>query len=168
MNDEVMQCGLLMETAQTHQSLIDGALQKLRAHTQDLDGVVREEIRRTLVEELRSLASESKGAACSLRSMAHAANLRVALWSVGTVTLCSAMTVAMIVVAARWLLPSRDEITSLTARRDELSLAIAHLEERGGRIDLRRCGDSGRYCVRVDRKAPAFGPKADYLIVAGY
>jgi hypothetical protein len=79
------------------------------------------------------------------------------------------MTIAMIVVAARWLLPShaRDRIT-LTAKRDELSLAIAHLEERGGRIDLRRCGDHGRYCVRVDRKAPAFGPQADYLIVAGY
>ena len=166
MNDEVMQCGLLMETAQTHQSLVDGALQKLRAHTQDLDGVVREEIRRTLVEELRSLASESKGAARSLRSMALAANLRVTLWSIGTVTVSSAMSIAMILAAARWLLPSHGEITALTARRDELTQAVARLEERGGRIDLRRCGDSGRLCVRVQRKAPAFGPHADYFIVA--
>ena len=168
MNDETMKYGLLMETAQTHQSLVDGALQRLRTHTQGLDAVVREEIRRTLLEELQSLASESNSAVRSLRSMARAANMRVGLWSIGIVTVCSAVTIAMIVTAARWLLPSHGEIAALTAKRDELSLAIAHLEERGGRIDLRRCGDHGRYCVRVDRKAPAFGRQADYLIVAGY
>jgi hypothetical protein len=157
-----------METAQTHQSLADAALERLQAHTQDLDTVVREEIRRTLVEELQGLASESDGAARSLRALARAANMRVALWSIGMVTLCSAMTIAIILAAARALLPSRSEIATLTAQRDQLALAIARLEQRGGRIDLRRCGDAGRYCVRVDRKAPAFGQKADYLIVAGY
>ena len=59
LNDDTVKCGLLMETAQTHQSLADAALQRLRTHTQDLDAVVRDEIRRTLVEELRSLASET-------------------------------------------------------------------------------------------------------------
>jgi len=167
-NDETMKCGLLMETAQTQQSLVDGALQRLRAHTQDLDVVVRDEIRRTLVEELQLLASESKAAARSLRSLTQAANMRMALWSIGSVTLCSAMSIAMIVAAARWLLPSHAEIAALTAQRDELSLAIGRLEERGGRIDLRRCGNPGRYCVRVDRKAPVFGQQSDYLIVAGY
>ncbi len=168
MNDETMKCGLLMETAQTHQSLADGALQKLRAHTQDLDVVVRDEIRRTLLEELQLLASESKDAARALRSLAQSANARVALWSIGTVTLCSAIGIAMIVATARWLLPSHAEIAALSAQRDELAVAVARLEARGGRIDLRHCGDPGRYCVRVDRKAPAFGQQADYLIVAGY
>jgi hypothetical protein len=167
-NDETIKCGLLMETAQSHQSLVDGALQRLRTHTQGLDAVVREEIRRTLVEELQSLASECNSAVGSLRAMARAANMRVALWSIGTVTVCSAVSIVMMVAAARWLLPSRGEIAALTAERDELSLAVAQLEARGGRIDLRRCGDPGRYCVRVDRKAPAFGRQADYLIVAGY
>ena len=168
MQDETMKCGLLMEAAQTHQGLADAALERLRTHTQDLDAVVREEIRRTLVEELQLLASESKGAARSLRSLAHAANMRVALWSTGIVTLCSAVTIAIIVAAARYLLPSHSEIAALTARRDELALAVTRLEQSGGRIDLRRCGIPARYCVRVDRKSPAFGQQADYLIVAGY
>jgi hypothetical protein len=157
-----------METAQTHQSLADVALQRLRTHTQDLDGVVRDEIRRTLIEELRSLAGEVESATRSLRSLAHAANTRSALWSVGTLTLCGALTIAMIIGAARWLLPSHSEIAGLRAQRDELALAVARLEQRGGRIDLRRCGDAERYCVRVDRNAPAFGRQADYLVVAGY
>jgi hypothetical protein len=168
LNDETMKCGLLMETAQTHQSLADAALQKLRTHTQDLDAVVRDEIRRTLVEELRSLANEIEGAARSLRSLAHVATIRSALWSIGTITLTGALTLAMIIVAARWLLPSHSEIAALAARRDELALVVARLEQRGGRMDLRRCGDSERYCVRVDRNAPAFGRQADYLVVAGY
>ena len=157
-----------METAQTHQSLADAALQRLRTHTQDLDAVVRDEIRRTLVEELRALAGEMESATRSLRSLAHTANIRSVLWSAGTSTLCGALTIAMIIAAARWLLPSHSEIAALSARRDELALAVAHLEQRGGRIDLRRCGDDGRYCVRVDRNAPAFGHQADYLVVAGY
>jgi len=168
MNDEAIKCGLLMETAQTHQSLVNAALEKLRAHTQDLDAVVRGEIRRALVDELQTLAGESKDAARSLHALARAANMRVALWSIGIVTLCSAMTIAIILAAARWLLPSRTEIAALTAQRDQLALAIGRLEQRGARIDLRRCGDPGRYCVRVDRKAPAFGQQADYFIVAGY
>ncbi len=55
MDDTTMKFGLLMESAQTHQKLADAHLEKLRAHTRDLDGVVREEIRRTLVEELQDL-----------------------------------------------------------------------------------------------------------------
>jgi hypothetical protein len=167
-NDETIKCGLLMETAQTHQSLVDGALQKLRTHTQGLDAVVREEIRRTLVEELRTLTSESNSAVYALRAMARAAKMHMALWSIGTVSVCGAVTILMIVAAAHWLMPSHGEIAALSAERDKLSLAVAHLEQQGGRIDLRRCGDPGRYCVRVDRKAPAFGQMADYLIVAGY
>jgi hypothetical protein len=168
MDHEITKCGLLMETAQSHQSLVDDALQSLRAHTQGLDAVVREEIRCTLIDELHTLANESKSAARSLRALARAANIRTALWSLCMVMLCSLSTVAIIIGAVRSLVPSRSEIRALTARRDELAVEVARLEQSGGRIDLRRCGDSGRYCVRVDRTAPIFGQKADYLIVAGY
>lgn len=163
-----MKCGLLMETAQNHQSLVTAALARLQAHTHDLDAIVRDEIRRTLVDELQALASETTGAARAVRALTRAANMRVALWTIGIVTLCSTLTLAVIVATARWLLPSRSEIAGLRAQRDELALAVARLGQRGGRIDLRRCGDAARYCVRVDRKAPAFGQKADYFIVAGY
>jgi hypothetical protein len=167
-NDEAIKCGLLMEAAQTHQNLVNSALDGLRAHTRELDAVVRDEIRRTLVDELEALASETKRAARSLQMLARTANVRVALWNISTMTLCSAITIAIILGAARSLLPSRTEIAALTAQRNQLALAIERLEQHGARIDLRRCGDPGRYCVRVDRKSPAFGQQADYLIVAGY
>jgi hypothetical protein len=163
-----MACGLLMETAQTHQGLVDSALERLRAHTHGLDAVVREEIRRTLVEELQTLVNETGGAARALRALRHAANLRSAAWSVGIATLSSALALCMLFGAAHTLLPSRSEIAALTMQRDNLAAAVARLERQGGRVDLRRCGDSQRYCVRIDRKAPAFGQHGDYLIVAGY
>lgn len=168
MSEEAIACGLLMETAQTHQGLVDTALERLRAHTHGLDAVVREEIRRTLIEELQTLVCETGEAARALRALGRATNLRTAAWSVGIATLASALALSMIVGAARVLLPSPTEITALTAQRAELSAAVARLERRGGRIDLRRCGDAQRYCVRIDRKAPAFGQQGDYLIVAGY
>jgi hypothetical protein len=49
-----------------------------------------------------------------------------------------------------------------------MSAAIASLDERGGRIDLRRCGDSERWCVRVDRQAPVYGAQSDYYVLKGY
>jgi hypothetical protein len=49
MDDATMKFGLLMESAQAHQKLAETHLEQLRAHTRDLDGVVRDEIRRTLV-----------------------------------------------------------------------------------------------------------------------
>lgn len=168
MNDETINCGLLMEAAQTHQSLVEAALERLKAHTGELDAIVREEIRRTLVDELQTLAAESKGATRSLRTLRRAANMHVALWSIGITALCCAMMIAVILAAVRWLLPSRAEIAALRSQHEGLVLGIARLEERGGRIDLRRCGDTARFCVRVDRKAPVFGQRADYFILAGY
>jgi len=167
-NDETIKCGLLMEAAQTQQALVDAALEKLKTHTQDLDAVVREEIRRTLVDELQVLSAESRNATQALRALRRAADLRVALWSAGIAALCCAISTGLIVAAARWLLPSRTEIAALRSQHERLVSDIARLEERGGHIDLRRCGDAGRFCVRVDRKAPAFGEGADYFIVAGY
>jgi hypothetical protein len=157
-----------MEAAQTHQILVQAALERLKTHANELDAVVREEIRRTLVDELQTLAAESKSAIQALGALRRAANMRVALWSAGMAALCCVITTTAIVAAARLLLPSAAEIAALRSQHEELVLAIASLEKRGGRIDLRRCGDAGRFCVRVDRKAPAFGQRADYFIVAGY
>jgi hypothetical protein len=67
-----------------------------------------------------------------------------------------------------WLLPSPNELASLRARKDELTASIARLDERGGRIDLRRCGGTDRLCVRVDRSAPTYGQSGDYLVIKGY
>ncbi len=164
MDDTTMKLGLLMEAAQANQKAADSSLKKLRAAASDLAGIVREEVRRVMLEELQSLAVDSKRAADALHAVRRAANLRVLIWGLGITALCSAVPLGL----ACWVIPSRAEIASLRARHAQLAAQIANLEERGGRIDLRRCGAGARLCVRVDRKAPMYGEQSDYLIVRGY
>jgi hypothetical protein len=164
LDDTTMKLGLLMESVQAHQKLAESHLEQLRAHTRDLDAVVRDEIRRTLIEELQSLWAESKRATEALQRIRRGATVRAGLWSVVIAILCTGIPMAIM----RWALPSGSEISALRARRDELSASVATLEGRGGRIDWRRCGERARLCVRVDRKAPTYGESADYFVVAGY
>ena len=163
MDDATMKFGLLMESAQAQQRLAETYLEKLRAHTQDLDGVVRDEIRRTLTEELQMLNSESNRCAQALLRIRHGAGVRAALWSLAIAVLCTATPLVIV----RWTLPSETEIAALRVRRDELSASVADLERKGGRIDWRHCGEAAQLCVRVDRKAPTYGEKADFYVVAG-
>jgi hypothetical protein len=163
-DDTTMKLGLLMESVQAHQKLAESHLEELRAHTRDLDAVARDEIRRTLIEELQMLWAESKRATEGLRSIRRGASVRFGLWSVAIAILCAGIPMAI----ARWSLPSVSEIAALQARRDELSASVAILERQGGRIDWRRCGERARLCVRVDRKAPTYGEKSDYFVAAGY
>ena len=164
MDDATMKFGLLMESAQAHQKLAETHLEQLRAHTRDLDGVVRDEIRRTLIDELQMLTAESKRATEALQRIRRSATMRLGLWSIVIATLSTGIPLAIM----RWALPSGSEVAALAARRDELAAAVATLERRGGRIDWRRCGETARLCIRVDRKAPTYGEKADYYAVAGY
>jgi hypothetical protein len=164
LDDKTMAFGLLMESAQAHQQLAESQLQKLREHTRDLDGVVREEIRRTLVDELQMLTVETARAIDALGKIKRGVTLRHTLASLGVAVACA---IAPIIVA-RMALPSPDEISSLKATRDELNLGISKLRQQGGAVDLRRCGAASRLCVRVDLKAPKYGDKADYYIIEGY
>jgi hypothetical protein len=152
-----------MESAQAHQKLAEAQLERLRAHTQDLDGVVRDEIRRTLVEELQMLTAESARAGRVLQKI-RGGGIHAAAWSVLAAILCAVVPIGI----ARWSLPSATEISALGARRDELSANLLKLEQQGARIDWRRCGDAKRLCVRIDRKAAAYGEKGDYFVIEGY
>lgn len=163
MSDEAMRLGLLMEAAQAQQRLGQESLERLAAHTRELDVTVRDEIRRTLAEELGSVATESRRAVESLQRMRRAANVRMLLWTVSMAAVCSAVAIGEM----WWMLPSQSEVAALRSRRDALAANIARLQQRGGSVDLRRCGAHARLCVRVDRHAPAYGADADYLIVKG-
>lgn len=159
-----MKFGLLMESAQAHQKLAETHLEKLRAHTQDLDAVVRDEIRRTLIEELQMLTAESRRVLDTLQRIRGGATLRGALFSIAMSIMCTAIPIMIM----RCALPSGSEIASLRSRRDDLAANVAALERQGGRIGWRHCGESARLCVHVDRTAPTYGEKADYYVVAGY
>ena len=161
--DDTMKLGLLMESAQLHQKLAETHLDRLSAHTRDLDGVVRAEIRRAVVDELQGVTVESERAARALRHVRRAASLRGSVWSIGIVLLCTALPA----VFARLVLPSRAEVAALRVQRDALTQNLRDLERSGAKIDWRRCGHPGRLCVRIDRKAPAYGAAADYLVLQG-
>jgi hypothetical protein len=164
LDDATVRVGLLMESAQAHQKLAESQLERLRAHTEDLDSVVRDEIRRTLVEELRALTAEAAHATRALEKLKGGGAVRGAAWSLAAAVFCTLAPIG----AARWALPSAAEIDVLRSRRDELAANLAKLEQQGGRIDWRRCGDARRLCVRVDRKAPAYGDKGEYFVIEGY
>jgi hypothetical protein len=163
-DDTTLKLGLLMEAAQSHQKSAEATLRKLKSTATDLAILVRDEVRSVLIQEFQSLAADSKRAATALREVQRAANIRALVWSLGITTLCSAIPIGL----ACWLIPSRNEIAALRAKHDELATKIASLEDRGGRIDLRRCGNGTRLCVRVDRKAPTYGEQSDYLVIRGY
>ena len=162
--DKTLAFGLLMESAQAQQRSAEHQLERLRQHTQELDGVVRDEIRRTLIEELRELSAETQRTVRSMQKARRGAGLRSALWSVGVTTLCASIPVCV----AEFILPSTQEIGVLRAQRDRLSMNVATLQRQGGRIELRQCGADARLCVHVDLKAPKYGEKADFYVVAGY
>jgi hypothetical protein len=164
MTDEAMKLGLLMEAAQAQQRLGQESLERLAAHARDLDVIVRDEIRRSVAEGLGSVASESRRAEQSLQRLRRAANVRVLLWTMSIAAVSSAVGIG----EAYWVLPSQREVAALRARRDALAANIASLEQHGGMLDVRRCGGQARLCVRIDRNAPAYGSGADYLVVKGY
>ncbi|MFZ1098679.1 MAG: hypothetical protein WAN26_04655 [Steroidobacteraceae bacterium] len=164
MDDSTMKLGLLLESAQAHQTLAESVLEKLKAHVLDLEGVAREEIRHTLLEELHAVGEDARHATDALRALRHAADLRVVLWTLAMAALSCAVPAAV----AHWILPTRDEIAALSVRRDELTASVTRLTREGGRVELRRCGSEQRLCVRVDRKAPAYGEAGDFLVVKGY
>jgi hypothetical protein len=163
-DDATLKFGLLMESAQTHQKLAENHLERLRAHTEDLDDVVREQIRRTLVEELDELTAESARAAAALRRMKYAADLRGLLWAAAVAVVATAIPAAFM----HWAIPSTGQIEALRGHREQLEADLKKLEQMGGRTEWRRCGESARLCVRIDKSAPAYGDKGDYFVVKGY
>ena len=164
MENDTLKLGLLMEAAHAQQTLAAKTLDRLCEHTAGLDAIVREEIRATLLEELRALGDDSHRAAQALRKLQRTASVRLIGW--GAVIMSFA---AMLPFALTWtLLPTGAEVQSLAARRDELTANIARLSSQGGNVQFRRCGSAHRLCVRVERGAPAYGPAGDFLVVKGY
>ena len=161
---QTMKLGMLLEAAQSHQELADDSLRRLQAHTQGLDGVVRDEIRRVVIAELAELVELCNKAAHSLKELGRAAQIR-SVWSGAVLSAGPAVVVS---VLAWWWLPTPGQIATLRAQQRQLSDNLQQLSQSGARIDLRHCGNPARWCVRVDRHAPAFGQQADYLIVEGY
>lgn len=164
LEDDTLKLGLLMEAAQAQQTLATTSLERLREHTAGLDAIVREEIRATFVEEMHSLAEDSRGAAEALRALGRAARWQLGAWSTTILVLSALIPCAV----AQWWLPTHGEVAALAARRDKLTANIARLRTEGGQIEIRHCGSAQRLCVRIDGSAPPYGEAADFRVVKGY
>lgn len=153
-----------MEAVEAQRVLAADTLERLQGHTAGLDAVVREEIRATLLEELAQVTDEGRRTAQQLRALARAAGMRLALWSLGSAVLSSAVPLTL----TAGFLPTRAEVARLAAARDALEGNLARLSREGARAQLRRCGTAQRLCVRIDRSAPAYGDGGDFLVLKGY
>jgi hypothetical protein len=163
MDQDSVKLGLLMETAQTHQKLAEAAIENLSQHTQSLEAAVRDQIQRALVDALKTVHAEAQCAVEALQKIKRAANARVTLWTLGP----TAISAAIALFVAWWVLPTPGEIARLRIERDELVSNVAVLNYRGARADLRRCG-TAHVCVRVDLSAPRYGESSDYMVIKGY
>jgi hypothetical protein len=161
-----MELGLLMQAAQTHQELADRSLARLETHAEGLDDVVREEIRRTFIAEFGVLLEETGKVTEALGRLRGAAARHFT--AIGLV-LAALPAVATLLLLWRFI-PSPQQLAALRTQRAQLLSDIAqlHAAGAGARIELRHCGQARRLCVHVDRRAPAYGDAADYLIVNGY
>jgi hypothetical protein len=158
-----MRCGLLLESAQIHERSAAESIDRLQSHTRDLDALVRDEIRRTLIDELRALTAEIGESVAMLRALRRKLSVRHALWTFA-VGVATAGVPGVIVWA---LLPSAQRVDALRAERDALQSAVRDLRAHGAAVVWSRCGPARRLCVRIDRDSPAYGALADYRIVAG-
>jgi hypothetical protein len=163
MDQDSVKLGLLMETAEKHQKLAEAAIGKLKEQAQGLEAVVRDLIRRAVLEEITIVQGETPRAVEALLRVKRAANARVTLWTIGL----TAISAGIALFVAWWVLPTRAEIAELRTERDELASTVAVLKQQGARADLRLCG-TGRLCVRVDINAPRYGDQKDYFVIRGY
>lgn len=138
-------------------------LMQLNERMKGLEAVVRDQIRRAVVEEMKTVRAETQSAVEALQSVKRAANARVTLRSLGL----TAISVGVALFVAWCVLPNPAEIAALRTERDELASNIAVLNQRGARADLRRCG-TRHLCVRVDMNAPRYGDQREYFVIRGY
>ena len=164
MEDASVKLELLVQAAEAQQALASSTLEQLRAQTTGIDATVRDEIRATLIEELRALGEEARAAAGTLRALRRSAHVRFLVLSAASAALAAAVPVAL----AWRFLPTQAEVASLHAARDALRVEVSRLERRGGRIELSECGSTRRLCVRIDGGAPAYGAAGDFRVLKGY
>ena len=162
-------------------ALLIAAFDQEREHTAQATAALRQVID-GLGEKVDSATGVAVGKA--LNTLRREADLaaeamqklrRLTLWQSAwrhvTTALCA---MAITVLAVWWYVPTVGEMSALRAERDQLQASIEDLTQRGGRIKLNSCGNSGdkkRLCVLVDPVAGRFGNAQGgeiYMIAKGY
>jgi hypothetical protein len=148
---------MLFAAAQTQQQMADAAIERLQSHAQQLDALVRDAVRRAVLDGIRDLRAESERTLAGLREL-HRAALPRAFW----ITLGSAAfgLAASLILGVCFIL-SREEIAQRQA-------TLATLIASGAQAQLSRCASphgAPKLCIRVDPTAGPFGVAHDYYLV---
>jgi hypothetical protein len=148
---------MVFAAAQTQQQVAEAAIEQLKRHTQQLEPLVRETIRRALLEGVHALRVETDRALTGLQEL-HRGALPRAFW----LTLGSAAfgLVATLILGVCFI-PSREEIAQRQA-------TLAALMASGAQAQLSRCATphgAPKLCIRVDPAAGPFGVARDYYLV---
>ena len=148
MDDATMKFGLLMESAQAHRKLAETHLDKLRAHT----GPGQRGTRRNTANADRGAANADCGKLAGGRVLGGSDAAPACASGFPEHRGRDSLRAAIPLAIARWFCPRSPKSPGLRARRDELTANVSGWNS-GGRIDWRRCGETRRLCVRVDRGA---------------
>jgi hypothetical protein len=162
-------------------ALLIAAFDQEREHTAQATAALRQ-----VIEGLGEKVDAATGVAVgkALNTLRREADLateamqklrRLTLWQSAwrhvTTALCA---MVITVLAVWWYVPSVGEMSALRSERDQLQASIEDLTQRGGRIKLNSCGNSGdrkRLCVLVDPTAGRFTNAQNteiYMIAKGY
>jgi len=131
MSDLPDEIALIYAAAQTQQQQAHEILDRLEQHSQQLDALVREAVRRAASETLRDLYSEAERARASLQALQRAAMPRVMGWTLGS---AAAGLIATLILGACFV-PSKEEIAQRQA-------TLAALIASGAQAELSRCTPS--------------------------
>jgi hypothetical protein len=149
----------------------DAASAAGRAQAQQFGKEVAAEARKALEDGAAQANSAARSLQLASQQLRRQNTLRVA----GVTAGCSFGILAA-VIAAVWLyLPSKSEMESLRAEREQLQASIEDLSNRGGRLKHSMCGAAGetkRFCVLIPAKSDTYhvseNPNAIYVIPVGY
>ena len=159
MNEDIMKLGLLMEILSRATEGGQQHLYRLQACTGNLDGVVREEIRRTLIEELRELMAEGKAAAQALRRLRCVAD-----WRTGLFGLCWPPRPAPCRGSSCAHSTMETEIERLRGERAQLVGRCRPVASVRRRHRLARCGPNNAcVCGSIVKGRPMGAEQADFL-----
>lgn len=163
--EQELKLAALLDALEEEHARVQAATAALKATGEDLRRDVQEAAASSMQAALKSLKSEIEAAHQVVNALSRF-SLGRAAWQHVIVALV-AIVVALLAV---WLyVPSLSEIQTLRTEQAQLTATIAELTERGGKMQLSRCGPDKRLCVAVDERAGKYGRKGDsYLIAKGY
>lgn len=166
MDDEAQELKIaaLIDAADAAQARTLEAIDALNVTRAGLQQAVAQAARASTQEALKGLHGELERAQRVVIDLQRLSLWRAA-WQHAMVALVA---IVVTLVAVSWYVPSVSDMQALRTEKAQLEVSIADLEQRGGKLQISRCGPERRLCVAVDDYAGIYGKAGDYRIAKGY